>query len=238
MEPLLRVEGLSKEYTDGPRTVSVLRDLDLSVRHGEKVAILGESGAGKSTLLHILGALDRPSRGSVWFEGSDVFAASERDISVFRNTRVGFVFQFHHLLPDFSALENVMMPALLRGGPWEPARQRAASVLERVGLAERIAHRPGELSGGEQQRVAVARAVMLEPQLVLADEPTGNLDRATGDGIHELLLELNEQHGITLVMVTHNERLAGLADRRLRLTRGRLYPEDYASTTDPAVRAG
>ncbi len=201
MEPLIRAEGVSKAYQDGPRIVSVLRELDLEVRRGEKVAILGESGAGKTTLLHILGALDRPTAGRVRFDALDVFAASDQELTRFRNREVGFVFQFHHLLADFSALENVMMPGLIQGLPWETVRQRAQAVLERVGLGERVAHRPGELSGGEQQRVAVARAIVLEPRLILADEPTGNLDRATGEGIHQLLLELNRQHDITLVVV-------------------------------------
>ena len=224
MPPLIQASGLSKAFTDGPRTIPVLTDLSIEVAHGEKVAIVGESGAGKSTLLHILGALERPTGGVVIFDGMDVFAASDREINAFRNREVGFVFQFHHLLPDFSALENVMMPGLIQGLGREDVRRRAERMLERVGLRERMTHRPGELSGGEQQRVAVARAIVLEPRLVLADEPTGNLDRTTGDAIHQLLVELNRDHQITLVVVTHNERLAALADRRLRLTEGRLYP--------------
>jgi len=222
MEPLIRATALSKTFRDGPRIVPVLNELAVDVARGEIVVIVGESGAGKSTLLHILGALDRPTGGTVVFDDLDVFAASEREITEFRNREVGFVFQFHHLLPDFSALENVMMPGLIRGLGWEEVRRRAETVLERVGLADRMTHRPGELSGGEQQRVAVGRAIALEPRLVLADEPTGNLDRATGDAIHELLVELNRDHGITLVIVTHNERLAALAHRRLRLAGGRL----------------
>jgi len=224
MPPLIQASGLSKAFIDGPRTIPVLTDLSIEVAHGEKVAIVGESGAGKSTLLHILGALERPTGGVVIFDGMDVFAASDREINAFRNREVGFVFQFHHLLPDFSALENVMMPGLIQGLGREDVRRRAERMLERVGLRERMTHRPGELSGGEQQRVAVARAIVLEPRLVLADEPTGNLDRTTGDAIHQLLVELNRDHQITLVVVTHNERLAALADRRLRLTEGRLYP--------------
>jgi lipoprotein-releasing system ATP-binding protein len=222
MEALIQVVGLSKTFSNGPAAIPVLSDLDLEIDQGEKVAIVGESGAGKSTLLHILGALDRPTRGHVFFDGHDVFAASNRELGIFRNREIGFVFQFHHLLPDFTALENVMMPALIQGQPREEARRRAAEMLERVGLQDRELHRPGELSGGEQQRVAVARAVVLRPRAVLADEPTGNLDRVTGDGIHDLLLELNREHRITIITVTHNERLAAVADRRLRLSGGRL----------------
>jgi lipoprotein-releasing system ATP-binding protein len=223
MQSLIQATGLSKTFVDGARTIPVLTDLTVEVARGEKVAIVGESGAGKSTLLHILGALDRPTDGSVVFDGMDVFAASDREINAFRNREVGFVFQFHHLLPDFNALENVMMPGLIQGLGREEVRRRAEAMLDRVGLRERMTHRPGELSGGEQQRVAVARAVVLEPRLVLADEPTGNLDRVTGDAIHELLIELNRDHAITLIIVTHNDRLAALADRRLRLAGGRLH---------------
>ena len=196
MPPLIQASGLSKAFVDGLRTVSVLADLSIEVAQGEKVAILGESGAGKSTLLHILGALERPTGGVVIFDGMDVFAATDREINAFRNREVGFVFQFHHLLPDFSALENVMMPGLIQGLGREDVRRRAEGMLERVGLRERMTHRPGELSGGEQQRVAVARAIVLEPRLVLADEPTGNLDRVTGDAIHQLLVRARRRSGI------------------------------------------
>jgi lipoprotein-releasing system ATP-binding protein len=229
MQMLIRVDGLSKTFMDGPRVVPVLYGLQLQVAQGEKVAVVGESGAGKSTLLHILGALERPTGGQVLFDGMDVFAVADKALAVFRNREIGFVFQFHHLLSDFNALENVMMPGLIQGLGWDEARRSAAVVLERVGLGARMTHRPGELSGGEQQRVAVARAVVLRPRLILADEPTGNLDRATGSGIHDLLLELNRQHGVTIVMVTHNERLAAIADRRLRLAGGRLAVEPPAS---------
>ena len=222
-EALIRAEGLSKIYGDGDRhRVEVLRDLDLQVNAGEKVVIVGQSGVGKSTLLHVLGALDQPTTGEVWFGGQSLTAMNERDLAAFRNREIGFIFQFHHLLPDFTALENTMMPGLIRGMGWDEAVQRARSVLAQVGLAHRLEHKPGELSGGEQQRVAVARAVVLSPRAVLADEPTGNLDPATADEVHELLMDLNRTRGITLVIVTHHDRLAALADRTLRLQDGRL----------------
>jgi lipoprotein-releasing system ATP-binding protein len=222
-EALIRAEGLSKIYGDGDRhRVEVLRELDLQVNAGEKVVIVGQSGVGKSTLLHVLGALDYPTTGEVWFGGQSLTAMNERDLAAFRNREIGFIFQFHHLLPDFTALENTMMPGLIRGMGWDEAVQRATGVLAQVGLAHRLEHKPGELSGGEQQRVAVARAVVLSPRAVLADEPTGNLDPATADEVHELLMDLNRTRGITLVIVTHNDRLAALADRTLRLRDGRL----------------
>jgi lipoprotein-releasing system ATP-binding protein len=186
------------------------------------VAIVGESGVGKSTLLHILGTLDRPTGGEVWFDGENLTSKSDRDLAHFRNREIGFIFQFHHLLPDFTALENVMMPALIGRTSADAARRRAGHLLDRVGLAERLEHRPGELSGGEQQRVAVARALVQEPRAVLADEPTGNLDPATGEGVQNLLMELNREHNITLVVVTHSATLASAMDRTLRLTAGRI----------------
>jgi lipoprotein-releasing system ATP-binding protein len=232
-EALIRATGLSKIYGDGDRhRVEVLRELDLHVDTGEKVVIVGQSGVGKSTLLHVLGALDRPTTGEVWFGGQSLTAMNERDLAAFRNREIGFIFQFHHLLPDFTALENTMMPGLIRGMGWDEAVQRARGVLAQVGLAHRLEHKPGELSGGEQQRVAVARAVVLSPRAVLADEPTGNLDPATADEVHELLMDLNRTRGITLVIVTHNDRLAALADRTLRLPEGRL-----ANCSSAAVRA-
>jgi len=222
-DALIRAEGLSKVYGDGDRhRVEVLRDLDLAVAAGEKVVIIGQSGVGKSTLLHVLGALDRPSAGNVWFGGQSLLQMSERDLAAFRNREIGFIFQFHHLLPDFTALENTMMPGLIRGLAWEEAAARARDVLQQVGLAHRLDHKPGELSGGEQQRVAVARAVVLSPRAVLADEPTGNLDPVTADEVHRVLIDLNRSRAITLVIVTHNDRLAALADRTLRLEHGRL----------------
>jgi lipoprotein-releasing system ATP-binding protein len=220
-ETLIRADHLTKVYGERHR-VEVLRDLHLSVARGEAVVIVGQSGVGKSTLLHVLGALDRPTSGEVHFGGVALGTLAERELAALRNREIGFVFQFHHLLPDFTALENVMMPALIRGLGWDEAAASARQVLARVGLGHRLEHKPGELSGGEQQRVAVARAVVLEPRAVLADEPTGNLDPATADEVHELLLDLKRHHGMTLVIVTHNEHLAALADRTLRLEGGRL----------------
>ncbi len=221
-EPLIQAVDLCKSYGDG-HPIRVLDGLNLSVYQGEKLAIVGESGVGKSTLLHLLGALDYPTAGRVLFGGTDVFQLGEKELAAFRNTQIGFIFQFHHLLADFTALENVMMPALVRRLSWQEAERRARRVLERVGLGQRLHHKPGELSGGEQQRVAVARAIVLEPRVILADEPTGNLDPVTGEGVHHLLVELNETHGITLVVVTHNERLAAHMDRVLRLYGGKVH---------------
>jgi len=221
-EPLIHTSGLSKSYSD-QRRIDVLVDLQLDVAAGEAVAIVGQSGVGKSTLLHILGTLDRPTAGTVRFDGVDLFALNERDQAMFRNREVGFIFQFHHLLPDFTALENVMMPALIRGLSAAEAEPQARSVLDRVGLGERLTHKPGELSGGEQQRVAVARAVALSPRVILADEPTGNLDPATGAEVHALLMDLNRDHRITMVIVTHNEELASMVHRTLRLQNGQLH---------------
>src|SRR5256885_14014339 len=221
--PLVQAVEIEKRYVDGPAVVSVLEDLSLEIEAGERIAIVGESGVGKSTLLHLLGALDRPTTGRILFDGEDVFARRETELAAFRNREVGFVFQFHHLLPDFTALENVMLPALIAGEAFREARARAASLLERVGLRERLAHRPGQLSGGEQQRVAVARALVLRPRLVLADEPTGNLDPGTGEDVQQLMLELNQEHGAALVVATHNDRLAAAMGRTLRLAGGALH---------------
>ena len=222
---MIALRHLTKEYVDGPRVVRVLTGVDLEIGAGERVAIVGESGVGKSTLLHILGTLDRPTSGEVCFDGEDLATKSDHELARFRNREVGFIFQFHHLLPDFTALENVMMPALIAGAGREAARRRATALLERVGLAERLDHRPGELSGGEQQRVAVARALIQEPRVVLADEPTGNLDPSTAAGVQDLLIELNHERRITLVVVTHSHTLASAMDRTLRLAGGRIGPD-------------
>jgi lipoprotein-releasing system ATP-binding protein len=233
MTPLVQAVGLEKVYEDGPARVRVLAGLDLELRAGERVAIVGESGVGKSTLLHLLGALDVPSGGSLRVDDRDVFACSESERAAFRNRDVGFVFQFHHLLGDFTALENVMLPALIAREPARAVRERASALLERVGLGPRLSHRPGELSGGEQQRVAVARAVIRRPRLVLADEPTGSLDPATGETVAGVLLEECAACQATLVVATHNDRLASAMERTLRLVGGRLEPEGT-----PAARRG
>ena len=222
---MIALRNLTKEYVDGPRVVRVLTGLDLDIGPGERVAIVGESGVGKSTLLHILGTLDRPTSGEVWFDGEDLATKSDHELAHFRNREVGFIFQFHHLLPDFTAVENVMMPALISGTGRDAACRRATELLRRVGLSERLEHKPGELSGGEQQRVAVARAIIQEPRVVLADEPTGNLDPSTAAGVQDLLIELNVERRLTLVIVTHSATLAGAMDRTLRLAAGRIAVE-------------
>jgi lipoprotein-releasing system ATP-binding protein len=223
--PLLEVEGLHKSFAMGEAEIEVLRGVDLVLREGDRLAILGQSGVGKSTLLHILGTLDRPSAGSVRFHGEDAFARPPAELAAFRNRSLGFVFQFHHLLPEFDAVENVMMPGLLRGLGFAEMRRRAVEILEEVGLAARLAHRVGKLSGGERQRVALARALVLNPPLVLADEPTGNLDPETGARVEDLLLEMNRTRGTALVVVTHNERLAVRLGRRAVLLDGRLVEQ-------------
>jgi lipoprotein-releasing system ATP-binding protein len=205
--------------------VSVLRGLFLDVNAGEEIAIIGQSGVGKSTLLHVLGSLETPTAGKVFFEGRDLFAMNEPEMADFRNSKLGFVFQFHYLLADFSALENTMMPALIARMPENEAQTRAAETLEMVGLGDKLHRRPAELSGGEQQRVAVARAVILRPRLVLADEPTGNLDPQTADEVHAIFHKLNRELGLTLVVATHNERLSRSMGRTLRLRDGKLFEE-------------
>lgn len=219
---LVEAIGLCKQYGEGEQTIHVLEGLDLAIRSQECIAIVGESGVGKSTLLHILGMLDQPNTGQVLLDGQDLFSLPEPERAAVRNREIGFIFQFHHLLPDFTALENVMMPGLIAGLNWQEAQAQAESILGQVGLSDRLTHRPGELSGGEQQRVAVARALVMKPRLILADEPTGNLDPVTGDGIIRLLLELNQQLGVTMVVVTHSEKLAAVMDRTLRLVNGGL----------------
>jgi lipoprotein-releasing system ATP-binding protein len=220
--PILEAVGITKSYRTVAGDVEVLRGADLEVAEGEMVAITGASGVGKSTLLHVLGTLDRPDGGSLRIAGEDVLALSETRRCEFRNQTLGFVFQFHHLLPEFSALENVAMPLLVARRPPEEARERAAALLGELGLAERAHHRPGALSGGEQQRVAVARALAMSPRTLLADEPTGNLDRATGRRLHELLRTLSSQRRLSVVLVTHNEELARGCDRVLGVEAGRL----------------
>jgi lipoprotein-releasing system ATP-binding protein len=222
---LLRAEALDKSFFDAGREVRVLNGLEMEVKAGEEIAVVGQSGVGKSTLLHVLGSLETPTAGRVYFEGQDLFALSERALAEFRNRKLGFVFQFHYLLADFTALENVMMPGLIARMAEREAARRAGEMLELVGLADKLHRRPAELSGGEQQRVAVARAVVLHPRLVLADEPTGNLDPQTADEVHQLLHLLNRQLGITLVIATHNERLTRSMSRALRLREGRLFEE-------------
>jgi lipoprotein-releasing system ATP-binding protein len=220
LAPLVDAVGLRKRFVMGDTAIEVLRGVDLRVERGERVAVVGQSGVGKSTLLHILGTLDRPSGGSLRIDGEDAFARPPEEIARLRNRRIGFVFQFHHLLPEFDALENVMMPGLIRGIEREEMRERAAAMLRDVGLEHRLRHRVGKLSGGERQRVALARAVVLEPELVLADEPTGNLDPKTGEQIEDLLLERNRTRGTTLIVVTHNEALAAKLGREVELVDG------------------
>lgn len=221
-EPLLEVADLCKSYNSGAARVDVLDGISISIERGETIALLGASGAGKSTLMHILGALDRPTSGTVRYAGEDIFKKSEAQLALFRNRSIGFVFQFHHLLPEFSALENVMMPALINGMSKKDAAEAAASLLDEVGLKHRYTHKPGELSGGEQQRVAVARALVMGPQLLLADEPTGNLDMKTSESVHQLFSELHVSRGLTVLVVTHNERLASGMSRQVRLLDGKI----------------
>jgi lipoprotein-releasing system ATP-binding protein len=223
-EAMLVARGLAKAYATPAGPVEVLRGLDLEVLPGERVAIVGASGVGKSTLLHVLGTLDRPDAGTLRIGGDDVLALGEATRCAFRNRTLGFVFQFHHLLPEFTALENVAMPLLVARRPQAEAHAAAARLLAEVGLAERATHRPGMLSGGEQQRVAVARALAGEPRLLLADEPTGDLDPATGERLSELVRSIARARGLTVVIVTHNAALAGSCDRVLRLESGRLTP--------------
>lgn len=221
-ETLLRASALVKGYRTAAGYVPVLQGLDLEVTDGEMLAITGASGVGKSTLLHVLGTLDRPESGTVALGAENVFALDEARLRAFRNRTIGFVFQFHHLLPEFTALENVAMPLLIARRPADEAFGRAEALLAELGLGDRMTHRPGALSGGEQQRVAVARALAAAPRVLLADEPTGNLDSETGARLHELLRRLNREWHLTVVVVTHNERLAAASDRTLRLAGGRL----------------
>jgi len=217
--------GITKSYLVGQTTLTVLRDLDLQIDAGEMVAIVGASGVGKSTLLHVLGGLDRVDHGTVTVGGANLTTMADDDMVAYRNRHVGFVFQFHHLLPEFSAVENAEMPMRIARLPLAEARPRAEELLTRVGLAGRLVHRPGMLSGGEQQRVAVARALVMRPSVLLADEPTGDLDEATADSLHGLLREMHRAYGLTSIIATHNPRLAAACDRILRLEGGRLTPD-------------
>ena len=227
-ELALKVEGLTKSFEMGGRTVDVLRGIDLEVGVGERIAIVGQSGSGKSTFLHVVGTLDHPSAGRVFLHGSDAFARADAELDTLRNRHIGFVFQFHHLLPDQDAVHNVMIPALISGMRQPEARDRASSLLERVGLAERMDHRPGELSGGEQQRVALARALVQGPKLLLADEPTGNLDPDTAAEMLDLMLSLNEEQETTLLVVTHSLALADRFPRQLALENGQFVERPCA----------
>ena len=220
----LEITALSKSYPVGGTRLAVLRNLELTVDHSEMVAIVGASGVGKSTLMHVVGGLDRLDGGRIRVGETDVTNLADAELVAFRNRHVGFVFQFHHLLPEFSALENAEMPLRIARVPPREARERAQTLLEQVGLADRVEHRPGMLSGGEQQRVAMARALVMQPSLLLADEPTGDLDEQTGETLHQLLRQMHDRHGLTSLIATHNLRLAAACDRTLRLEDGHLEP--------------
>ena len=219
-DPLVTVQNVTKTFEHEGRSLKVLKGIDLEVGCGEMVTIVGPSGAGKSTLLHLIGTLDLPTEGRILYDGRDVTRLGSSDLAEFRNRSIGFVFQFHHLLPEFTALENVMMPGLIQGG--RRLEDRARELLDEVGLSERLTHRPGELSGGEQQRVALARALLMEPRLVLADEPTGNLDSQTSDAVQSLIFDLNRRHGITFLIVTHSRDFAAMMPREVSMKDGRI----------------
>ena len=223
---MITVTKLHKSFPMGEHTLPVLKGIDLTIARGELIAVVGASGAGKSTMLHILGLLDRPTSGTVYFEGQDLFQLSEASQAEFRNKRIGFVFQFHHLLPEFTALENACMPALIQRRQPDEVKAEATALLNDVGLGARLHHKPGELSGGEQQRVAVARALLQKPDLVLADEPTGNLDTHTGEALFSLMRELNKGRGTTFVIVTHNDKLSSQADRIVHMQDGQIISPD------------
>lgn len=222
MSKFLKIQGISKSFRSGNEKLHILVDLALDLERGQMVAVTGASGSGKSTFLHLVGGMDRADAGRILLEGVDVTRLAGKELAEFRNRKIGFIFQFHHLLPEFSALENVMFPLLLRRTPFPQARQKAQELLDEVGLADRGHHKPGQLSGGEQQRVAVARALVGRPSLLLGDEPTGNLDEHTSEAIFQLLLEVHRTHRLTSIIVTHNPRLAALCELEKRLQEGKL----------------
>ena len=223
-DPLVSVQNVTKTFQHEGRSLEVLKGIDLDIASGEMVTIVGPSGAGKSTLLHLIGTLDLPTEGRILYDGQDVTRLGSSDLAEFRNRSIGFVFQFHHLLPEFTALENVMMPGLIQGR--RRFETRAKQLLDEVGLSERLTHRPGELSGGEQQRVALARALLMEPKLVLADEPTGNLDSQTSASVQSLFFDLNRRHGITFLIVTHSRDFADMMPRRVSMKDGRIDSDE------------
>jgi lipoprotein-releasing system ATP-binding protein len=234
--PIVIASNVQKSFRHMGRTLEVLRGVDLEIRDGEMIGIVGPSGAGKSTLLHCIGTLDAPTRGSIRLAGEEVTTLPGSRLAELRNRTIGFVFQFHHLLPEFNALENVMMPGLVQGRPRRELETRARALLEEVGLAARTLHRPGELSGGEQQRVALARALLLDPKLLLADEPTGNLDSATSEQIHDLFFAINKQRGTTIVVVTHNPALAASMPRVVTLRDGRVEKDERREVEERAAQ--
>jgi lipoprotein-releasing system ATP-binding protein len=240
-EALVIIEDLKKSFQHMGRTLDVLKGIDLNIYAGQILAIVGQSGAGKSTLLHCIGTLDLPSSGRIRLGGEELTTMSGSRLAAVRNRDIGFVFQFHHLLPEFTALENVMVPGLIQGRSRREMQKRAEALLEEVGLSNRASHRPGELSGGEQQRVAVARALALDPKLVLADEPTGNLDSATSDAIHDLFFQINREHGTTIIVVTHNPAFAESMPRVVRMRDGRVEIDDVGRAqrvqSKPALEA-
>jgi lipoprotein-releasing system ATP-binding protein len=238
-DPLVTVENVTKTFEHEGRSLEVLKGIDLEIDDGEMVTIVGRSGAGKSTLLHLIGTLDLPTHGTIRYHGQDVTRLGSSELAQFRNRSIGFVFQFHHLLPEFTALENVMMPGLIQGT--RRLENRARQLLDEVGLSHRLTHRPGELSGGEQQRVALARALLMEPKLVLADEPTGNLDSQSSDAVQKLFFELNRRHGTTFLIVTHSRDFAAMMPRQVAMKDGRIDSDQrrpLSSTGHPSQKAG
>jgi lipoprotein-releasing system ATP-binding protein len=231
---LYELRDLHKSFRTDDKEVHVLQGIRMDIRQGEALAILGASGVGKTTLLHILGTLDPPTKGQVLYRGEELFGKPDGDLAAFRNREIGFVFQFHYLLTELSALENAALPGLIGGQTRQKAEQRARGLLEDMGLGDRLNHRPGKLSGGEQQRVAVARAMLMEPRVILADEPTGNLDTRTSSAVEDLLLDLREQHGVTLVVVTHNPEFARRMDRQVRMVDGKIEEESPPGGLRPA----